>query len=165
MGERKMRGLLGAATIMAGLAGCSGGTVDEAPADLSPGLYSVVVEGKASVTLHDAIDRDDICFTVNRAVDFPRTPLVHLVPDWAECRTISDPPRGNQMSGGRLCRMDHGRRGPGSMVLSFAGSHTADSFEIHGALTHGEKEQQDGPYIDAASGPFTIIGKRIGECP
>lgn len=160
-----MRGMrIAAVMVLVTLAGCSGGAVDEAPVDLSPGLYAVAVEGKGAVTLHDAIARDDICFTLDRTVDFPRTPLVHLVPDWQDCRTISDPPRGNRMSGSRLCRVDHNRRGPGSMVLSFAGSHTADSFEIHGALTHGDKEQQQGPYIDSASGPFTITGNRIGDC-
>ena len=48
------------------------------------------------------------------------------------------------------------------MTATFAGSHTADSFEIRGTVAQGDDENASVMHL--GSGDFTLTGKRIGDC-
>ncbi len=152
------------AMAMTALAGCSG-AAEEPPVDLLPGLYAVKIVGEASVTLDDRSDQGNICFSADNVVNFAADPLQRLVPDWPGCIATEERLTGNRLAGGRKCRMDGAKRGEGSMLLAFTGHHTTNAFAMSGTLVHGDHEQPGGPYIDAASGDFTITGQRIGDCP
>jgi hypothetical protein len=48
-------------------------------------------------------------------------------------------------------------------LMTYTGSHTADSFRMEGTLSQGHDE--GGGVMHLGSGDFVITGKRIGECP
>ena len=120
------------------LAGCARDPASEAPVQLQPGL-------------------DQVCLSPPDAIDFAKSPLYPTIGAWDGCAETPEEPKGNAISGKREC-LD--RKTP--VTVTFAGSHTADSFEIHGAVAQGSDENSSVMHL--GSGDFTLTGKRIGDC-
>ena len=153
--------LIGALAI--GLAGCSSDPASEPPVELKGGLYQVSAHGGTVVELKGADKRSaEICFAPESASALPGEPLAHLIPSWDGCDTHNDPPRGNAMSGSRNCPGGEGHERHQSMHLAFTGRHTADTFDIAGAVTQGDDEGNGVMHL--GSGDFAISGKRVGDC-
>lgn len=139
------------------LAGCARDPASEAPVQLQPGLYQVAVGGGTIVRLTSDQRTDQVCLSPPDAIDFAKSPLYPTIGAWDGCAETPEEPKGNAISGKREC-LD--RKTP--VTATFAGSHTADSFEIHGAVAQGSDENSSVMHL--GSGDFTLTGKRIGDC-
>ena len=137
-------------------AGCSSDPATEVPVTLEAGLYEVTVGGGTLVQFKSGGRTERICFWSADAITFPTNPLVHTIGEWDNCTNRPDEPRGNAISGARLCD----RKAP--MTVAYNGSHTTNSFDIRGTVTQGSGE--GGGVMRLGSGDFAIIGKRIGDC-
>ena len=149
-----MKKTIVAATIF--VAGCSSDPATEAPVALEAGLYEVTVGGGTLVEFKSGKRTEQICFWSADAVTFPTNPLVHTIGEWDNCTSQLDEPRGNAISGARLCD----RKAP--MTVAYSGSHTTNSFDIRGTVTQGSGE--GGGVMRLGSGDFAIVGKRVGNC-
>ena len=146
---------LGALTAL--VAGCARDPATEQPVDLQAGLYEVSLGGSTVVKLKSEGRKAQICLDSYDASQFPRDPLLHLVAPWDGCSSQLGEPRGNAMSGKRMCEE---RKTP--MTAAYTGSHTADSFEIKGTVTQGSDENASVMHL--GSGDFSLLGKRVGDC-
>lgn len=151
----RLRTMAGALALL--VAGCAVDPADQPPVELLPGLYELFAGGGTIVELASDKRSDQVCFWPADASTFPGNPLYRTVGDWPGCSDTLDEPRGNAMSGKRQCLE---RKMP--MTVAYSGSHTTDSFEIHGTVTQGNDENAS--IMHLGSGEFTIIGKRIGDC-
>ena len=140
------------------LTGCARDPSAEPPVELLPGLYEVRVGGGTLVQLPSDKRSDQICFYSADALTFPQNPLYPTIGDWDGCSDTPDEPRGNAISGKRQC-LD--RKMP--LTASYAGSHTADSFELRGTVAQSDDE--GGMAMHLGSGDFSIEGRRVGDCP
>jgi hypothetical protein len=143
--------------LMALPAGCARDPATEQPVDLQAGLYEVSLGGGTVVKLKVEGRKTQVCLDSSDASQFPHDPLLHLVKHWDGCSTQLDEPRGNAMSGKRLCE---DRKTP--ITAAYNGSHTADSFEIEGMVTQGSDENASVMHL--GSGDFSLLGKRVGDC-
>ena len=144
----------------AALGACTQGAEDpalQAPVQLAAGLYEVTLGGSTVVELKSRSRTDQICLTSYDASQFPKNPLDPIVEQWDGCVTEVAEPKGNAIKGARKCEA---RKVP--MTAAYTGSHTADSFEIHGMVTQGSGE--DANIMRLGSGEFSITGKRTGDC-
>jgi Protein of unknown function (DUF3617) len=139
------------------LSGCAQDPASEPPVELQPGLYQVAVGGGTVVRLPSDQRSDQICLSPPDAIDFAKSPLYPTIGVWDGCSETSEEPKGNAISGKREC-LD--RKTP--MTAAFAGSHTADTFEIRGTVAQGSDENSS--VMRLGSGDFSITGKRIGDC-
>jgi len=139
------------------LAGCGRDPASEAPVQLQPGLYQVAVGGGTLVRLPSDQRSDQICLSPPDAIDFAKSPLYPTIGTWDGCSETPEEPKGNAISGKREC-LDRKT----AVTATFAGSHTADSFEIHGTVTQGDDESAS--IMRLGSGDFTLSGKRLGDC-
>ena len=137
--------------------GCARDPATEPPVDMQAGLYEVTLGGSTVVELKVEGRKTQVCLDSYDASQFPHDPLLHLVPPWDGCSTQLDEPRGNAISGKRLCE---DRKTP--MSAAYTGNHTADSFEITGMVTQGTDENASVMHL--GSGDFSLIGKRVGDC-
>jgi hypothetical protein len=147
--------------VLPGVAGCSS-PEKEQPVDLQPGTYEVTVGGGTIVALASGQRTDRICFQSDNAVAFPREPLSHIIEHWDDCSDELADPKGNAISGARKCTGGEGHRRKVSVLATFSGSHSTDSFKIEGAVSQGEGE--GGGIMRLGSGDFTITGHRVGDC-
>jgi hypothetical protein len=138
-------------------AGCARDPATEQPVELQAGLYDVSLGGSSLVKLKVEGRKTQVCLDSSDASEFPHDPLLHLAAHWDGCSTKLDEPRGNAMSGKRMCE---DRTTP--MTAAYSGSHTADSFEITGAVTQGSDESAS--VMRLGSGEFSLLGKRVGDC-
>lgn len=139
------------------LAGCGRDPASEPAVELQPGLYQVVVGGGTIVRLPSDERSDQICLSPPDAIDFAKSPLYPTIGAWDGCVDTAGEPKGNAISGKREC-LD--RKTP--MTATFAGSHTVDSFEIHGTVAQGDDESASVMHL--GSGDFSLTGKRLGDC-
>lgn len=139
------------------LAGCARDPASEPPVQLQPGLYQVAVGGGTLVRLPSDTRSDQVCLSPPDAIDFARSPLYPIIGAWDGCSETPEEPKGNAISGKRECP---DRKTP--VTATFAGSHTADSFEIHGTVSQGDDESAS--IMRLGSGDFTLSGKRLGDC-
>lgn len=138
------------------LAGCAQDPADQPPVELQPGLYEVTVGGGTLVRLPSDKRTDQICLSVPEAIDFARSPLLPTIGSWDSCTESPDEPHGNAIGGKRQCD----RKAP--MTVTYAGSHTTDSFELRGTVTQGSDENES--VMRLGSGDFSITGRRITDC-
>ena len=139
------------------LAGCARDPAGEAPVQLQPGLYQVAVGGGTIVRLPSDERSDQICLSPPDAIDFAKSPLYPTIGAWDGCVDTPGEPKGNAIAGRRECP---DRKTPAT--ATFAGSHTADSFEIHGTVAQGDDESASVMHL--GSGDFSLTGKRVGDC-
>lgn len=142
------------------LAACARDPASEPPVALQPGEYAVQVGGGTLVELADHQRTGRVCLAEDAAADFPENPLGHLVEDWDGCADSADEPKGNALGGKRECDESDHRHTP--VLVQYTGSHTADSFELHGAVSQGSDE--NGSVMRLGSGEFSVTGQRVGEC-
>ena len=146
-----------------GLAACTQpDPAAEVPVDLLPGLYRVTLGGGTVVELKAGGRQAEVCFAPDNASAFPSDPISHLIPDWDGCTTANDAPKGNAISGLRNCPGGQGHKRRQSMRMRYAGSHGTEDFAIEGEVSQGDDE--GGGVSHLGSGPFTLSGKRIGNC-
>lgn len=130
----------------------------EAPLELQPGFYELRLGGSTVVELRSATRTDQICLDSYGATHFSKDPLGWTIEPWETCSNELDPPQGNAMSGARKCE----QRGM-PMIARYTGTHTTDSFKIHGFVSQGTGENEQ--IMHLGSGDFSISGTRIGDCP
>lgn len=128
----------------------------EPPVDLLPGLYEVSIGGGTMVGLASGGYEGKLCFSARDAAEFPRRPLNRISPEWSNCSTRANAPKGNALGGTRSCE------GRLPARITYSGSHTADSFYIEGSVAQGHDETSMAMHL--GSGDFTILGKRAGAC-
>lgn len=132
------------------------GAANERPVELVPGLYEVSIGGGTMVRLASGGYHGKLCFTSSDAAEFPRRPLLHIFPEWSNCSTVDAAPKGNELGGKRSCE------GRLPALITYSGSHTANSFYIQGSVAQGHDETSMAMHL--GSGDFTIEGKRTGAC-
>ena len=128
----------------------------ERPVDLRPGLYGVSIGGGTMVSLASGGYEGKLCFSASDAAEFPQRPLNRIFPEWSNCSTRDNVPKGNALGGARSCE------GRLPARFTYSGSHTADSFYIQGSVAQGHDETSMAMHL--GSGDFTILGKRAGAC-
>lgn len=129
----------------------------EAPVELLAGRYEIGLGGSTLVSLKSGSRTAEMCLNSYDASQFPKDPLSWTVEDWENCSTEVDPPKGNAMSGARVCRE---RKMP--MTASYTGIHNTDSFRIDGVVKQSNDENESVMHL--GSGDFVISGKRVGDC-
>jgi hypothetical protein len=149
-----MKKLLCACAVL--VAGCSSNPETETPVQLLPGSYEVMAGGGTMVTLRGGERRGLICIGADSATMFKSDPLAQVTADWEDCSDEYADPKGNALSGTRRCD----RKTP--VLVTYTGSHTADSFEFKGTVSQGSDET--GAVMRLGSGDFTVTGKRKGDC-
>jgi hypothetical protein len=138
--------------------GCStSDPATEQPVVMQAGLYDVTLGGSTVVALKSEGRTTQVCLDSSGAAQFPIDPLGPLVKAWSTCSSQLDEPRGNAMSGKRMCRE---RKTP--MTATYTGSHTVDSFKIEGKVTQGADETEE--MMRLGSGDFSLLGKRVADC-
>jgi hypothetical protein len=147
-----MRKSIGLSTLM--LAACTVKPEDQPPVELQPGTYEVLVGGGTLVQLKNDERRGQIC--IYDAAAFKSAPLAQIQAPPEDCSDESAEPKGNALSGKRTCD----RRTP--ITIVYAGSHTADSFELKGTVAQGSDESDMAMRL--GSGEFSVTGKRKGDC-
>ena len=147
------------ALAMAALAaGCSGPEHQD-PVALEPGLYLIDTGGNGTLFLKNGELEMQRCLSSGDAAALLRDPLGTIAYPWDRCREAPDPPRGNALSGERLCGPDD--QGRPWAHIKFSGSHNADSFKLEGRSSH---PGDTAGMTDFRSGDFAITGKRIAGC-
>ena len=136
------------------LSACSVKPEDQAPVDLQPGLYEVLVGGGTLVQLEGHERRGEVC--ISDAAAFKSAPLAQVQSPPEDCSDESAEPKGNALSGKRTCD----RKAP--ITIEYAGSHTADSFELKGTVAQGSDESDMAMRL--GSGEFSVTGTRKGDC-
>jgi hypothetical protein len=129
----------------------------ESPVELQAGLYEIRLGGATVVELESGERTDQICLNSYDASQLPKDVLSKTIEPWEGCANLPDPPLGNAMSGARKCAE---RKVP--MSAAYAGTHTANSFQIEGLVQQGKGETAS--IMRLGSGEFSIAGKRIGDC-
>jgi hypothetical protein len=87
---------------------------------------------------------------------FKNAPLAQIQSPPEDCSDESAEPKGNALSGKRTCD----RKTP--IRIEYAGSHTADTFELKGTVAQGSDESDMAMRL--GSGEFSVSGKRKGDC-
>lgn len=129
----------------------------EVPVNIVAGLYEIRLGGATVVELKSASRTDRICLNSYDASQFPNDPLFWTVERWDACSNELDSPKGNAMSGARICEK---RKMP--RIARYTGTHSADSFRIDGVVKQSDDENESVMHL--GSGTFSIIGKRVGDC-
>lgn len=143
------------------VAGCSN-PQSETPVLLQPGLYEVTVGGSSIVQLESGVRTASICFGPDHALALPKDSLSHIVGEWDGCSDMPGDPKGNAIGGSRTCEAGAGHRRKQSVLVTYSGSHSTDSFDVEGMVSQGDDE--GGGIMHLGSGDFSITGRRMGDC-
>ena len=147
------------AVSLAFLLGACSGPEHEDPVPLIPGMYEVKAGGNGTLYLKNGELEAQQCLSPTDATLVRGDPLGTLAYPWERCEEKPNLPRGNAISGERICGPDD--QGRPSAHIKFSGSHDQESFHLEGHVSH----PGDGAGLtDFRSGDFSISGKRTGDC-
>ncbi|TMJ15419.1 MAG: hypothetical protein E6G94_07165 [Alphaproteobacteria bacterium] len=143
---------------LAGLGACSGPEYQD-PVALKPGLYEISATGNGTLFLKNGLLEAQQCLSPTDAAIFRGDPLGTIAYPWERCHEQPNPPRGNALSGERICNPDD--QGRPWAHIEFSGSHNEDSFQVKGHVSH---PGDGGGMTDFRSGDFSFSGKRVADC-
>ena len=129
----------------------------ETPISLVAGLYEVRLGGATLLELKSGSRTHEVCLNSYDAMQFPKDPLSWTAETWENCSSELDAPKGNGMSGARVCLE---RNMP--MTARYTGTHDTETFSIDGVIKQGSGENESVMHL--GSGNFIISGKRVGDC-
>lgn len=139
------------------LGGCAG-PEHENPVALKPGLYEIKAGGNGTLFLKNGELEARQCLSATDAAIFRGDPLGTVAYPWDRCHEEPDLPRGNAVSGQRICQPDD--QGRPWAHIKFSGSHTEESFRLKGHVSPGDGSGM----TDFRSGDFSFSGKRVADC-
>lgn len=118
------------------------------PVDLQPGRYEIELDGQGTKSL---------CFLPDRVTSFAESPLLGIMDIPTDGCTVEKSREGNAFRGSMTCSSAGAEFGSQGVKLSYEGSLTAQSFEVHGTLDVNTPQGGGQRSVRA-------VGTRSGDC-